>query len=81
MIMPPVTYEPEKIAQIIDGMGHGMLPREVPSYEYGLLANDGLDLLRGRTDANSRVYSLDVVNPFPFALQLPAARANPCSAI
>ncbi len=77
MILPPTTYDPAEIAQIRDRMGSAAIPRNVPSYEYAIFVNDGLELLRGRTDANSRVYALDV-NVFPFALQLPPAKGESC---
>jgi hypothetical protein len=39
--------------------------------------NDGLELLGGRTSQRSRVYAMDLFNPFPFLLQLPPPRGAP----
>jgi len=39
--------------------------------------NDGLELLRGRVDGQSRVYAMDLFNAFPVLLQLPSPRETP----
>lgn len=39
--------------------------------------NDGLELLRGCVDGQSRVYAMDLFNAFPFLLQLPSPRGTP----
>jgi len=46
------------------------------SYQYACWTNDGLDLLRRHVDAKSRVFVMDWVNPFSFALELPSPRGD-----
>jgi hypothetical protein len=48
------------------------------TYQYGRRLNDGLALLEGHYDKNSRILALEASNPFPFALQLPPPRGAPC---
>ena len=46
------------------------------SCEYACWVNDGLALLREHVDAGSRVFVMDWVNPFSFALGLPSPRGG-----
>lgn len=46
------------------------------SYQYACWTNDGLDLLRRHVDAESRIFVMDWVNPFSFALELPSPRGD-----
>ena len=46
------------------------------SYQYACWVNDGLGLLRGHVDAGSRVFVVDWVNPFSFALEIPSPRGD-----
>jgi len=49
---------------------------ELTSYQYACWTNDGLDLLRRHVNAESRIFVLDWVNPFSFALELPSPRGD-----
>jgi len=46
------------------------------SYQYACWTNDGLDLLRRHVGAESRIFVMDWVNPFSFALGLPSPRGD-----
>ena len=49
---------------------------ELTSYQYACWTNDGLDLLRKHVNQESRIFVLDWVNPFSFALELPSPRGD-----
>lgn len=77
MLFPPDRYDPGDLAAIRASLPTSDELRD-STYRVGLLYNDGLALLRDRVDQNSRIFTLDAINPFPFALQLPAPREEPC---
>ncbi len=74
-LLPPRTYDPAKLDEI-----RAKLPTEeelrADTYQMGRRLNDGLALLKGRVDQDSRIFALEASNPFPFALQLPPPRAR-----
>jgi hypothetical protein len=75
-LLPP-TYDPIELERL-----RAILPTveelRANTYQYGRRLNDGLALLEGRVDKNSRILALEASNPFPFALQLPPPRQAPC---
>ena len=46
------------------------------SYQYACWLNDGLGLLGRHVDAQSRIFVMDWINPFSFALELPSPRGD-----
>ena len=75
MLCPPTTYDPAKI----DAIRKSMLTNKnnaVSQFEFAIYVNEGLKLLQGRTDKDSRIATYDFCNPFPVALQLPTARGS-----
>jgi hypothetical protein len=44
--------------------------RKLSPYQYAIYVNSGLELLRGKVDEKSCVFTMDSSNPFPVALQL-----------
>jgi uncharacterized protein (TIGR03382 family) len=77
MLLPPPTYIPAAIDDI-----RAKLPTteeiRTHTYQYGRRLNDGLSLLKGRVDKDSRILAFEASNPFPFAFQLPSPRGTPC---
>jgi uncharacterized protein (TIGR03382 family) len=76
MVLTPTTYKAAEIEAI-----RAKLPTKLDAandpYSTALLFNDGLSLLRGRVNQDSRVMALWLLDPFPFALQLPPPRGVP----
>jgi uncharacterized protein (TIGR03382 family) len=75
-IMPPPLYDATSLAEI-----RAKLPTteelRTSAYQATRRYNDGLELLKGRVDGNSRILALEANNVFPFALQLPPPRGAP----
>jgi len=46
------------------------------AYQYGAWLNDGIALARRHARPDDRIFTLDWVNPFPFALGLPSPRGS-----
>jgi len=46
------------------------------SFQYAAWVNDGLQLIQPHLRGSDRVMTIDIVNPFPFALLLPQPRRN-----
>ena len=76
MICPPTTYDPVEIEAIRKSMltSHR---KNLSQFEFAIYVNEGLKLLQGRYDKDSRIAVYDFCNPFPVALQLPVARGSP----
>ena len=78
LLMPPrpgESVEQEKVEQDILGRRYYspfMVGRvSFTSYQYAHLVNDGLALIKPHVTPATRVFCVDLANPFPFALSLP----------
>jgi hypothetical protein len=79
VILPPNAGELALVDQ--DAVVASILRRDpdqpaLTSYQYAVWINDGLALLREHADRNSRIFVVDWVNPFSFALELPSPRGD-----
>ncbi len=78
MIFPPLC---EEVGLDRDAVVESILRREpreagLTSYQYACWIEDGLVLLKKHATADSRIFVIDWVNPFPFALELPSPRGG-----
>jgi uncharacterized protein (TIGR03382 family) len=76
-IMPPPTYD----AGALDELRSKLPTTEdlrSSTFQYVRRLNDGLALLKGHFDQDSRILALEGSNPFPFALKLQPPRGAPC---
>ena len=76
MFCPPLLREVKDIEAIRSGMA-SRTPTALTPLESAIWVNKGIELLRGRIDEKSRVFTMDYYNPFPYALQLAVPRVAP----
>jgi len=79
VLLPPRADEAQLVDR--DAVIAGILKRDpeqpaLTSYQYACWTNDGLDLLRRHVNGESRIFVMDWVNPFSFALELPSPRGD-----
>lgn len=79
VILPPRAEELRLVDQ--DAVIASILKRDpdqpaLTSYQYASWVNDGLTLIRPHVDDQSRIFVMDWVNPFSFALELPSPRGD-----
>lgn len=66
-------------AQTLAKLRLRMVGSERTPHDYAFVVNDALQLLHGRVDKRSRVFSTYLSNPYPFALGLPSPRGAPAA--
>ena len=78
MLLPPLSGEqvekPWVISDLVvrkDFSPHMAWRSIMTPYEYAHLINDGLELIKPHVTPSSRIFCMDLVNPFPFALLTP----------
>ena len=76
LLCPPASRDPQEIEKTRANMlsSNAVIPS---NFEIAIGVNAGLELLAGKVDAKSRIFTMDYSNPFPFALELPAPRRAP----
>ena len=77
MFCPPCSIDPANPSELRPALetAHGFL-RGSPM-EYAIVVNDGLRLLKKHVNQDSRIYTLDYINPFPVALNLQPPKGSP----
>ncbi len=73
---PDETALPDREAVIASLLKRDPEEPDPSSYQYATWTNDGLDLLRRHVASESRVFVMDWVNPFSFALGLRSPRGD-----
>jgi hypothetical protein len=75
---PPSGSKPEDVDRLRRQAGMAaLIDAAFTPFEYAVQINDGIELLRGHVDRQSRILTMGCGNPFPFALELPLPRGTP----